>query len=85
MRIVFSLRENGVIIYTKSVIVQEKIETGKYILVPCILGPLDLVGNPIISYDNKLYDVKISTAIIDSTRISEQVFGLNGTKPNCSR
>lgn len=86
VRIIFSLRENGITILSKSftqVLHLGKGETTTEFRT-LNLGSLKSDGTPIITYDYNNYEVKFSSSVMNGSSKTENIPGVNKTTPNCN-
>lgn len=88
LKMIFSLRENGTSIITKSIIkdnlVLNKGENTGTLFENIEFGPVKSNGETLISYSYKEYDLKVSTSYISGYVHSDYQTGVNDTTPICS-
>jgi len=86
-KVIFSLRENGVNIFTKSLTQDISLEKGESTTTEfrnVTLGPTKLDGTPIITYSYKNYEVRMSSSLLSSSTKTDNIPGVNDTTPNCN-
>ena len=87
IKVIFSLRENGTSIITKSITIDKTLDKGENtgtLFEDIEFGPIKSNGETLISYSYKDYDLKVSTSYISGYVHSDYQPGLNDTTPICS-